>query len=83
MAETTMSIFDLLPDEEAAQYRPKKSTDWKWTFADYIIHGQTFPEDYDFVNKTYRNVGYICGMSVPPVMIKRIVQRLIERGVLK
>lgn len=35
MAETTMSIFDLLPDEEAAQYRPRKSTDWKWTFADY------------------------------------------------
>lgn len=35
MTEATMSIFDLLPEEEAAQYRPKKSTDWKWTFADY------------------------------------------------
>ena len=35
MNETTMSLFDLLPEEEAAQYRPKKSTDWKWTFADY------------------------------------------------
>lgn len=44
-----------------------------------IIHGQTFPEDYDFGTA---NVGYICGMSVPPVMIKRIVQRLIESGVL-
>lgn len=30
-----MSIFDLLPEEEAAQYKPLKSTDWKWTFADY------------------------------------------------
>ena len=35
MNETTMSLFDLLPEEEAAQYRPKKSDDWKWTFADY------------------------------------------------
>ena len=33
--QETMSIFDLLPEEEAEQYRPKKSTDWKWTFADY------------------------------------------------
>ena len=30
-----MSLFDLLPEEEASQYRPKRSTDWKWTFADY------------------------------------------------
>ena len=35
MAETTMSLFDLLPEDEAEKYRPKKSTDWKWTFADY------------------------------------------------
>ena len=47
-----------------------------------IIHAQTFPEDYDFGTRTYTNVAYICGMSVPPVMIKRIVQRLLESGVL-
>lgn len=29
------SLFDLLPEEEAAKYRPQKSTDWKWSFADY------------------------------------------------
>lgn len=46
-----------------------------------IVHSQTFPEDYDFVNRTFNNVSYICGMSVPPVMIKRIVLRLIESGV--
>ena len=44
-----------------------------------IIHSQTFPEDYDFCGE---KVSYVCGMSVPPVMIKRIVQRLIESGVL-
>lgn len=46
-----------------------------------IRNAQTFPIDYDFVNFTYANVGYICGMSVPPIMIKRIVTRLIESGV--
>jgi DNA (cytosine-5)-methyltransferase 1 len=46
-----------------------------------IIHAQTFPEDYDFDVRNHNNVAYICGMSVPPVMIKRIVQRLIESGV--
>ena len=45
-----------------------------------LIHAQTFPEDYNFVRNTITNVGYICGMSVPPVMIKRIVQRMIESG---
>lgn len=46
-----------------------------------LIHAQTFPEDYDFIVRTFGNVSYICGMSVPPVMIKRIVTRLIENGV--
>ena len=45
-----------------------------------IIHSQTFPEDYDFGGC---KVGYICGMSVPPIMIKRVVTRLIESGVFK
>lgn len=30
-----LSLFDLLPEEEAARFKPMKSTDWKWTFADY------------------------------------------------
>ena len=47
-----------------------------------IIHSQTFPEDYDFMSDSWHDVAYICGMSVPPVMIKRIVRRLLEKGVL-
>ena len=47
-----------------------------------IIHAQTFPEDYDFMDDSWNTVAYICGMSVPPIMIKRIVQRLLESGVL-
>lgn len=46
-----------------------------------LVRAQTFPMDYDFVRHTANNIGYICGMSVPPVMIKRIVTRLIESRV--
>ena len=45
-----------------------------------IIHAQTFPEDYDFRSDSWHDVAYICGMSVPPIMIKRIVTRMIEQG---
>lgn len=43
-----------------------------------IISASTFPRDYEFGSE---NIAYICGMSVPPIMIKRIVTRLIESGV--
>lgn len=43
-----------------------------------VITSQTFPQDYDFCGQS---VEYICGMSVPPIMIKRIVERLIESGI--
>lgn len=46
-----------------------------------LANSQTFPQDYDFGERTFSRVGYVCGMSVPPVMIKRIVLRLIEQGV--
>lgn len=47
-----------------------------------MITAQTFPQDYDF-GGGYTSVNYICGMSVPPIMIKRIVTRLIESGVFR
>lgn len=43
-----------------------------------LISGQTFPTDYNYLTEKVR---YICGMSVPPIMIKRIVTRLIESGI--
>jgi DNA (cytosine-5)-methyltransferase 1 len=48
-----------------------------------IRNAQTFPTDYEFLPDTYTNIGYICGMSVPPIMIKRIVERLIESEIFK
>lgn len=54
------------------------SFDRKDRFCDKdFISVSTFPQDYDFLNE---NVHYICGMSVPPIMIKRAVERLIESG---
>ena len=50
---------------------------------DTIRNAQTFPRDFDFMGTAASTVGYICGMSVPPVMIKRIVTRLIESGLFK
>ena len=43
-----------------------------------VLHSQTFPEDYNLLKEKSE---YICGMSVPPIMIKRIVNRLIESGI--
>lgn len=43
-----------------------------------FINGSCFPQDYNFLGE---KIDYICGMSVPPIMIKRIVTRLIESGV--
>lgn len=38
-----------------------------------IINCQTFPQDYDFLDQ---NVQYVCGMSVPPVMMARISEQV-------
>ena len=43
-------------------------------------NSQTFPQDYNFAPNNANQVGYICGMSVPPIMIKRLMTRLIESG---
>ena len=58
-----------------------RGTEKTWVSCEDIINSQTFPQDYDFINRTRHNVQYICGMSVPPIMIKRIVTRLVESGI--
>lgn len=51
----------------------------KFTVEDYR-NCQTFPQDYNFLTEV---ASYICGMSVPPIMMKRIATRLIESGIFK
>lgn len=48
-----------------------------------IRNGATFPQDYNFINNNSNNVCYVCGMSVPPIMMKRIVTRLKESEIFK
>lgn len=55
---------------------------WRFTEKEHCsnqdyINAQTFPQDYNFLKQ---NVSYICGMSVPPLMIKRLMTKLIESG---
>lgn len=38
-----------------------------------IINCQTFPQDYDFIDQS---VQYVCGMSVPPVMMANIASEV-------
>ena len=58
-------------------YRGNDKT--KLTDEDYR-NCSTFPRDFDWNGE---KISYICGMSVPPIMIKRVVTRLIESGVFK
>lgn len=51
------------------------------TTAQDVINAQTFPQDYDFGTTSKSKISYICGMSVPPLMMKRLITRLIESGV--
>lgn len=41
-----------------------------------IISLATFPQDYDFMTDSLDGISYICGMSVPPIMIKRVAERI-------
>lgn len=43
-----------------------------------IVTISTFPQDYDFMSSSTDSVAYVCGMSVPPVMIKRVAERLYD-----
>lgn len=45
-----------------------------------IINGSSFPQDFNFLGY---EVQYICGMSVPPLMIKRLVTRLLNTNLFK
>lgn len=59
-------------------YRGVEKT--KFSLQDYR-NVATFPQDYDFVINKASNAAYIVGMSVPPIMMKRVVERLIESGI--
>lgn len=55
----------------------------KYISIETAISAQTFAQDYDFDGASRSKIFFICGMSVPPVMIKRIVNRIKDTGIFK
>ena len=71
-------VFDDAVSQTLTSHGFYRGTDkCKFSSEDYI-NVSTFPSDYDYEGA---NICYITCMSVPPIMIKRIVTRLIESGV--
>lgn len=86
--KTSLFNYIILQDENimptlsaGSAVTPMRGKEKTFCTCEDMIHSQTFPEDYDFITRTRSKVQYICGMSVPPIMTKRIVTRLIEQGV--
>lgn len=52
----------------------------RWHSVSDVLHISTFPQDYDFKGQ---NASYICGMSVPPVMMAQIATRVYEQWLSK
>ncbi|OMC67690.1 DNA (cytosine-5-)-methyltransferase [Paenibacillus odorifer] len=78
--EGKMSNFNtiLLKDQKVANTLASSSvflrTDKPQHISDMdAIHMQTFPADYDFMDA---NVQYVCGMSVPPLMMESIAEQI-------
>lgn len=78
--EGKMSNFNtiLLKDQKVANTLASSSVFLRDDVPQHIsdtdaIRMQTFPSDYDFMDA---NVQYVCGMSVPPVMMQRIAEQI-------
>jgi len=67
-----------------AGYRTKASPmpDWgkQWLSVSDICKVSSFPQDYDFGTQKPE---YICGMSVPPIMIAQIATQVYEQWLTK
>ena len=46
-----------------------------------IITASTFPQDFNFNGNSMEKTLFVCGMSVPPIMMKRVVKSIIDCGV--
>lgn len=78
--ESKMSNFNtiLLKDQKVANTLASSSVFLRDDVPEHIsdidaIRIQTFPADYDFMDA---DVQYVCGMSVPPVMMHRISEQI-------
>lgn len=68
-------------DDEVAPTVTAHCNNIRWDNKQYlskkdIVSISTFPQDYNFLSDNADNVAYVCGMSVPPVMIKRVAEKI-------
>ncbi len=68
-------------DDEVAPTITARCNNIRWDYKAYpskqdIVSMSTFPQDYDFMSDSLENVYFVCGMSVPPIMIKRIAEKI-------
>lgn len=75
----------IIPDDDVAQTLTAGGTiirfyDAKRVTKEDCINVQTFPQDYNFLNQDPQ---YICGMSVPPVMMAQIASKIWEQWLSK
>ena len=70
--------FDILPTVTAHSVSARDLLDYddrQGVSDQTIINASSFPSDYDFGKVP---VDYVCGMSVPPIMTKRVVERMLK-----
>lgn len=82
--QSSLVDIDQVHPTITAGYRDKASPmpKWspRWLSTSDICKVSTFPQDYDFADqKDY----YICGMSVPPVMMAQVASRVYEQWLLR
>ena len=68
-------------DDQVAPTITAHCNNIRWDLKTYlskqdIVSIATFPQDYNFLSDSFDNVAYVCGMSVPPIMIKRVAERI-------
>lgn len=70
-----------ISDREPCFTQTASSRHWHWSepaeISDELtIRLQSFPDDFKFFSQ---NVGYFCGMSVPPFMMQRVANQIYEQ----
>ena len=83
--ERMFNFYLIYKNEVCRQLTGKESTNILFDKPRYLSKGEeccvaTFPQDFDFVgNKMH----YVCGMSVPPVMMAQIASKIYDQWLVK
>lgn len=72
----TIAENSITPSCQTASVKAVVMPDKRYVSDKEIQTIQTFPQDYDFLNA---DAQYVCGMSVPPIMMKYISQAIAEQ----